>query len=66
MRPDTPWCSPALRLMRTRMETTRGLRLVNREKLRELVRAHCDEVAVFTAHEPVQLRVARRTGEAVS
>jgi hypothetical protein len=66
MRPDAPWCSPALRLMQTRMETARGLRLANRERLRELVRAHGDEVTVFNAHDPVQLREAQRTGEGVS
>ena len=52
--------------MQTRTVTARGLRLANQARLRELVRAHGDEVTVFNAHDPVQLREAQRTGEAVS
>jgi glyoxylase-like metal-dependent hydrolase (beta-lactamase superfamily II) len=66
MRPGAPWCSPALRLMQTRMETARGLRLANQERLRELGRAHGDEVTVFNAHDPVQLRAARQAAARVS
>jgi glyoxylase-like metal-dependent hydrolase (beta-lactamase superfamily II) len=66
MHPDAPWCSPALRVMQNLVETAQGLRLTNQERLRELVRAHGDEVTVFNAHDPVQLRAAQRTGEAVS
>ena len=65
MRPDTPWCTPALRFVQNQVETVRGLRLVNQERLRELVRSHGDEVTVFNAHDPVQLRAAQRTSEAV-
>jgi hypothetical protein len=38
------------------METARGLRLANQERLRELVREHGDQITVFSAHDPVELR----------
>jgi glyoxylase-like metal-dependent hydrolase (beta-lactamase superfamily II) len=66
MRADDPACPPGLRLMQTRMETARGLRLANQERLRELVRGHGDEVTVFSAHDPVELRTLQRRGAGVS
>ncbi|WP_433288668.1 MBL fold metallo-hydrolase [Pseudonocardia sp. CA-142604] len=66
MRPDAPWCTPGLRVMQRQVETARGLRLANQERLRELVRAHGDEVTVFNAHDPVQLRAARQAAARVN
>ena len=65
MRVDGPACPPALRFMQARMETARGLRLANQERLRELVRSHGDEVTVFSAHDATELRTLqrRRAGE---
>jgi glyoxylase-like metal-dependent hydrolase (beta-lactamase superfamily II) len=60
MRADAPACPPGLRLMQTRMETARGLRLANQERLRELVRGHGDEVTVFSAHDATELRALQR------
>jgi glyoxylase-like metal-dependent hydrolase (beta-lactamase superfamily II) len=60
MRVDGPVCPPALRYMQARMETARGLRLANQERLRELVRGHGDRIAVFCAHDPVELRSRQR------
>jgi hypothetical protein len=51
-----PSCPPGLRYMQARMETARGLRLANQERLRELVREHGDQITVFSAHDPVELR----------
>jgi glyoxylase-like metal-dependent hydrolase (beta-lactamase superfamily II) len=56
MRADAPACPPGLRYMQTRMETARGLRLANQERLRELVREHADQITIFSAHDPVELR----------
>jgi glyoxylase-like metal-dependent hydrolase (beta-lactamase superfamily II) len=66
MRPDAPWCTPGLRLMQRRVETVRGMRLANQDRLRELVRSHGDEITVFNAHDPVQLRAAREMAAEVS
>ncbi|GAA1292951.1 MBL fold metallo-hydrolase [Pseudonocardia aurantiaca] len=60
MRPDAPTCPPALRMMQRRVEVARGLRLENQERLRELVRSHGDEVAVFSAHDAVELRAMQQ------
>ncbi|WP_433556287.1 MBL fold metallo-hydrolase [Pseudonocardia xinjiangensis] len=60
MRPEAPWCSPGLRFIQNRMETVRGLRIANQDRLRELVRYHGDEITVFSAHDPVELRTAQR------
>jgi glyoxylase-like metal-dependent hydrolase (beta-lactamase superfamily II) len=59
MRPEAHWCTPALRLMQNQAETARGLRLANQDRLRELVGSHGDEVTVFSAHDPVELRAAQ-------
>jgi hypothetical protein len=55
-----PSCPPALRYMQTRMETARGLRLANQDRLRELLREHGEQVTVFSAHDPVELRALQR------
>jgi len=55
-----PACPPGLRYMQARMETARGLRLANQDRLRELVREHGDRVTVFSAHDAVELRALQR------
>ena len=52
--------------MQSRVETARGLRLANQERLRELVRSHGEEVTVFSAHDPGELRAAQRVGGGIS
>lgn len=49
-----PHCTPALTLMQKAMETVRDLRLSNQDRLRELVGTQ--DVEVFSAHDPVELR----------
>jgi hypothetical protein len=51
--------------MQARMETARGLRLANQERLRELVRTRGDEVTVFSAHDAAELRALQRRGTGV-
>ena len=60
MSPGRPTCPPALRMMQARMEVAHGLRLANQERLRDLVREHGDEVAVFSAHDAVELRAMQQ------
>ncbi|WP_425570508.1 MBL fold metallo-hydrolase [Pseudonocardia adelaidensis] len=60
MHPDAPRCPPGLRYMQARMETARGLRLANQDRLRELVREHGDRITVFSAHDAAELRATQR------
>jgi glyoxylase-like metal-dependent hydrolase (beta-lactamase superfamily II) len=46
-----PWCTPGLRLYQTMMEKDRHMRLLNQERLRELIRAHGREIEIFCAHD---------------
>jgi glyoxylase-like metal-dependent hydrolase (beta-lactamase superfamily II) len=56
-----PRCTPGLRAYQTLMEKDRRARLWNQARLRELVRAHADEVSVVCGHDPVEFeRVAGR------
>jgi glyoxylase-like metal-dependent hydrolase (beta-lactamase superfamily II) len=66
MRADAPACPPGLRYMQARMETARGLRLANQERLRELVREHGDQITVFSAHDPVELQTLQRHRAGIS
>jgi glyoxylase-like metal-dependent hydrolase (beta-lactamase superfamily II) len=66
MHPRAPYCTPGLRLMQSRVETARGLRLANQQRRRELVRSHGEEVTVFSAHDPVELRAAQPAGGGIS
>jgi glyoxylase-like metal-dependent hydrolase (beta-lactamase superfamily II) len=50
-----PSCPSGLRLFQTLVEADRRARLENQERLRELVRAHGDEVELICAHDPVTL-----------
>lgn len=53
-------CPPAVATFETVMEVRRKQRRDNVRRLRELVRAHPDEVTVFSAHSDVELRRMRR------
>jgi len=66
MRADAPACPPGLRWMQRRMETARGLRLANQERLRELVRDNADRITIFCAHDASELRALQRPFEVVS
>lgn len=54
--PRHPWCPPGLVAYQTMMETDRGLRLENQRRLRDLARAYPDDVTLFCAHDPADLR----------
>jgi glyoxylase-like metal-dependent hydrolase (beta-lactamase superfamily II) len=59
---DRPRCTPGLRLYQTMMEKNRAMRLANQKRLRELARAHGDEVRIFCAHDVVEFeRIAGRS-----
>jgi glyoxylase-like metal-dependent hydrolase (beta-lactamase superfamily II) len=49
-----PYCTPGLKMFQRIVETERGPRLANQDRLRSLVRDHGDEVDVFSAHDPVE------------
>jgi glyoxylase-like metal-dependent hydrolase (beta-lactamase superfamily II) len=55
MDPARPTCTPLLKLFQNIVETERGPRLANQDRLRSLVKDHGDKVEVFSAHDPVEL-----------
>jgi len=50
-----PSCPPILRGFQGVMAADNGARKANQERLRELARAHGDEVSIFCAHDPHEL-----------
>ena len=52
---STPEPHPVLDIVQTRSETHHDLRLGTQARLRELLRAHDDEVTAFSAHDPWEL-----------
>jgi glyoxylase-like metal-dependent hydrolase (beta-lactamase superfamily II) len=54
-----PSCPPALRLFQAVMATDNAARKANRERLRELASKHEDEVSLFCAHDPHELKRAQ-------
>ncbi|WP_158881793.1 MBL fold metallo-hydrolase [Amycolatopsis anabasis] len=60
MDPVRPHRPVGLAAFETFVQTVRGPRLENQRRLAELVRDHRDEVTVFSAHSPVELRALRR------
>jgi len=60
--PVRPHATPGLALFEAGVETVRGSRRRNHERLRDLVRAHGDEITVQSAHDPWFLRRALRDG----
>jgi glyoxylase-like metal-dependent hydrolase (beta-lactamase superfamily II) len=55
MDPANPHCTPGLKQFQNIVQTERGPRLANQDRLRSLVREHGDQVEVFSAHDPVEL-----------
>lgn len=53
----TPTCPPVLRLFQNLTAADNKVRKANQERLRELNRAHGDEVRLFCAHDPRELEV---------
>jgi glyoxylase-like metal-dependent hydrolase (beta-lactamase superfamily II) len=54
-----PSCPPMLRLFQNLSGSDRKARLANQERLRELARAHGDQVKLFCAHDPRELELAQ-------
>jgi glyoxylase-like metal-dependent hydrolase (beta-lactamase superfamily II) len=48
---ERPRCTPGLSAYQTMMEKDRRLRLFNQRRLRQLRRAHGDEIEIFCAHD---------------
>ncbi|GAB3136269.1 MBL fold metallo-hydrolase [Microbispora hainanensis] len=63
LRADEPQPHPLLDLVQTGSQVDAELRLRNRDRLRGLVRDHADEVEVFSAHDPWELRRYTSPGE---
>ena len=55
MRTSDPGCPPGLRAYQRLMETDRGARLRNQERLRELLREREGEVAILCSHDAAEL-----------
>jgi glyoxylase-like metal-dependent hydrolase (beta-lactamase superfamily II) len=56
-----PRCTPALRAYQTLLEKDRPARLENQHRLRELARAHRDDVTIVCSHDPIEFeRLAGR------
>jgi glyoxylase-like metal-dependent hydrolase (beta-lactamase superfamily II) len=51
-----PSCPPILRGFQTLMASDNAARKANQERLRELARSHGDEITLFCAHDPHELR----------
>ncbi len=49
-------CPTGLRLFQRAMATDNAARIANQERLRELASGHGDEVRLFCAHDPVELK----------
>ncbi len=54
-----PSCPPVLRFFQNLTVVDRKARKSNQERLRELARAHGDEVKLFCAHDPRELELAQ-------
>jgi len=62
MDPDRRRCTPGLRFYQRLMDTDRDLRFANQERLRELKRAHGDEVTIFCSHDAKELEALQGRG----
>jgi glyoxylase-like metal-dependent hydrolase (beta-lactamase superfamily II) len=51
-----PSCPPGLRVFQRAMAADNAARLSNADRLRELATTHGDEVRIFSAHDPVELK----------
>lgn len=56
MNTEAPSCPLGMRVFQGAMQMDRASRLANQQRLRELKERHGQEVAVFCAHDPVELR----------
>jgi glyoxylase-like metal-dependent hydrolase (beta-lactamase superfamily II) len=54
-----PSCPPIMRIFQTAMATDNRARKANQERLRELARAHGDDVKIVCAHDPRELELAQ-------
>lgn len=57
-RHDAPHCTPGLRMLQRLMEVDRRARLLNQQRLRELVSQHGSQVRVVSAHDAVEFEQA--------
>lgn len=58
MDPVRPHCTPGLRFYQWMMEQDRGRRLRNQRRLRELRRAHGEQVRILCSHDPMEFEQA--------
>ncbi len=58
-----PSCPPALRCFQSLVAADNSVRKANRERLRELVYAHSQEVSAFCAHDPDELERAQDSAQ---
>lgn len=61
-----PHCPPGLRVFQRLMAADNGLRIANRERLRELAAGHGGEVKLLCSHDPVELDRAQAAGAAAA
>jgi glyoxylase-like metal-dependent hydrolase (beta-lactamase superfamily II) len=61
-----PSCPPILRGFQSVMAADNGARKNNQERLRELSRAHGDEVSIFCAHDPHELKREQAADSAIA
>lgn len=54
--PETPYCTPGLRLFQNLVQVDGTQRRANQARLLELARSHGREVRLFCAHDPVELQ----------
>ncbi|MFB9909180.1 MBL fold metallo-hydrolase [Allokutzneria oryzae] len=54
--PRRPHCTPGLALFQQLVTTDRAKRTANRDRLQELAANHGDEIEIFSAHDPEELR----------
>ncbi|WP_347302050.1 MBL fold metallo-hydrolase [Croceibacterium sp. TMG7-5b_MA50] len=62
MHPFRHRCTPGLRFYQTMMEVDRPQRLANQRRLRDLKRAHGQEVTIFCSHDQKELEALQARG----
>ena len=63
---DRRRCTPGLRLYQRMMDTDRGQRFANQQRLRDLKRAHANEVTIFCSHDAVELENMQSLGSSTA
>jgi glyoxylase-like metal-dependent hydrolase (beta-lactamase superfamily II) len=61
MRPNRPGCAPGRRFYQWMMDSDRQARLHNRDRLRQLVAAHSQDVEILCSHDPIEFLAATAT-----